>query len=98
MLGGGKGGGELLDLFPQYSKAQVYMHAKKPTSGEASFGKRKLNKGRPKKLSVQDTRSIKRTLLKRRRTKRTFISKRVQLQAGVTHEPHRYQKFEFIQL
>ena len=91
-------GKKLLDMFPQYSKTQGYVHAKKPINGKAGFDKRKLNKGRPKKLSVQDTRSIKRTFLKRRRTKRTFISKRVQLQAGVTHEPHRYQKFEFIRL
>ena len=75
---------KLLDIFPQYSKAQVYVHAKKPISGEAGFDKRKLNKGPPKKLSVQDTRRIKRTLLKRRRTEGIFTLKRIQLQVGVT--------------
>ena len=78
-------GKKLLDMFPQYSKAQVYVHAKKPINGEAGFDKRKLNKGQLKKLSVQDTRSIKHILLKLRRTEGTFTSKSVQLQAGVTH-------------
>ena len=79
------GGKELLDMFLQYGKAQVHMHAKKLISGEAGFDKCKLNKGRLKKLSVQDTKSIKHTLLKLRRTEGTLTSKCIQLQAGVTH-------------
>ena len=51
-------GEELLKLFPQYSKAAVYKHAKKPLNGDPVFDKRKQNKGRPKKLSPQDERSI----------------------------------------
>ena len=82
-------GKKLLDMFPQYNKAQVYVHAKKPINGETIFDKRKLNKGRPKKLNAQDSRSIQRTLLKLRKTEGTFTSKRIQLQAGVTHVSNR---------
>ena len=59
-------GKELLKLFPQYSKAAVYKHAKKPLNGDPVFDKRKQNKGRPKKLSLQDERSILRAVPKLR--------------------------------
>ena len=36
----------------------IYKHAKKPLNGEPVFDKRKMNKGRPKKLTVQDERCI----------------------------------------
>ena len=78
-------GKQLLKMFPQYSKAQIYIHAKKPLNGEKHFDKRKLNKGRPKKLSAQDSRNIIRTLGKVRKTDGTFTSRRLQLQAGCTH-------------
>ena len=41
-------------MFPQYSKAQIYVRTQKPLNGEPLFDKRKRNKGRPSKLSSQD--------------------------------------------
>jgi transposase len=78
-------GKELLKLFPQYSKAAVYKHAKKPLNGDPVFDKRKLNKGRPKKLSIQDERRILRTVPKLRMEVGNFTSKRVQLESGITN-------------
>ena len=51
-------GKNLLRMFPQYFRSAIYKHAKKPLNGEPVFDKRKLNKGRPRKLSVQDERII----------------------------------------
>ena len=52
---------------------------------EPVFDKRKLNKGRPRKLSVQDERSIIQPVLKLREEVGWFTSKRVQLESGVKH-------------
>lgn len=82
-------GKELLKMFPQYSKAAIYKHVKKPINGEAVFDKRKLNKGRPKKLTVQDKRRILRTIPKLREELGNFTSKRVQLESGATHVSNR---------
>ena len=38
-----------LKLFPQYRKATIYKHAKKPINGEKVFDRRSTNKGRPRK-------------------------------------------------
>ena len=59
-------GKNLIKMFPQYSKAAIYKHAKKPLNGEPVFDKRKMNKGRPKKLTVQDERCILHTIPKLR--------------------------------
>ena len=82
-------GKKLLKMFPQYSKAAIYKHAKKPLNGESVFDKRKMNKGRPNKLSVQDKRSILRTIPKLREELGNFTSRRVQLESGVTHVSNR---------
>jgi hypothetical protein len=82
-------GKRLLQMFPQYSKAAIYKHAKKPLNGEPVFDKRKTNKGRPKKLTVRDERSILRTIPKLREKLGNFTSKRVQLESGVTHVSNR---------
>ena len=73
-------GKKLLKMFPQYSKAAIYKHAKKPLNGEPFFDKQTMNKGRPKKLSIQDERSIIRTIPKLREQLGNFTSKRVQLE------------------
>ena len=78
-------GKNLLRMFPQYSRSLIYKHAKKPLNGEQVFDKRKLNKGRPRKLPVQDERSIIRAVLKLREEVGWFTSKRVQLESGVKH-------------
>ena len=72
-------------MFPQYSRSAIYKHAKKPLNSEPVFDKRKLNKGRPRKLSVQDERSIIRAVLKLREEVGWFTSKRVQLESGVKY-------------
>jgi len=78
-------GAALLKMFPQYSKAAIYKHAKKPINGELVFDKRKLNKGRPSKLSLQDKRSIVRSVTSLREEVGSFTSKRIQLDSGVKH-------------
>ena len=78
-------GKKLLKMFPQYSKAAIYKHAKKPLNGKPFFDKRTMNKGRPKKLSIQDERSIICTIPKLREQLGNFTSKRVQLESGVAH-------------
>ena len=35
-------GKKLLEMFPQYSKAQIYVHAKRKINGEPLFDERKL--------------------------------------------------------
>ena len=72
-------------MLPQYSKAAVYKHAKKQLNGEPVFDKRKQNKGRPKKLSPQDERSIPRVVPKLLMEVGNFTSKRVQLESVITN-------------
>ena len=55
-------GNELLKRFPKYSKAKIYRHAKRPMDKVTTFDKRKHNKGRPRKLSIREERSIMRHL------------------------------------
>ena len=52
-------GKNLLQMFPQYSKVQVDVHAKKPINGEPVFDHR------ARKFSVHDERSMKQTIPKR---------------------------------
>ena len=83
-------GKKLLKMFPQYSKAAIYKQAKKkPLNGDPVFDKRKMNKGRPNKLSVQDERSILRTIPKLREELGNFTSRHVQVESGVTHVSNR---------
>ena len=82
-------GKNLIKMFPQYSKAAIYKHAKKPLNGEPVFDKRKMNKGRPKKLTVQDERCILRNIPKLREELGNCTSKRVQLESGVTQVSNR---------
>ncbi len=83
-------GKKLLEMFPQYSKAQIYVHAKKPLNGESLFDKRKLNKGRPSKLSSQGKRRIIRTIPKQlRKSDGLFTSQCLQLESGVPQVSNR---------
>ena len=85
---GGVKGKNLLKMFPQYSKSAVYKHCKLPLN-EEKVDKRKSNPGRPKKLSENDERQVKRSLLRLRETTGRFTSKRVQEESGVTHVSNR---------
>ena len=79
-------GSSLLKMFPQYSKSVIYKHVKKSLNGDAILDKRKENKGRPTKLSLQDKRrSIARSLKSLREKEGSFTSKRIQLDSGVNH-------------
>ena len=49
------------------------------------FDNRKLNKGRPRKFSAHDERSMKRTISKRRKEVGSFTSRRLQLESGTSH-------------
>ena len=45
---------DLMRRFPNYSKSNIYVHAKLPDEAAKTDG-RKLNKGRPKVLTVEET-------------------------------------------
>ena len=78
-----------MEIFAQYSKAQIYVHAKNTINGEPVFDKRKLNKGRLRKCSKYDQLSMTRTFTKLRKTEESFTSKRLQLEAGTKHVSNR---------
>ena len=50
-------GKELLKIFPKYSRRSIYRHAAK-AFGLVEGGKRKLDLGRPRKLTDRDERAI----------------------------------------
>ena len=80
-------GNELLRRFPEYSKATIYRHARKPVFEKvAMFDKRKQNKGRPKKLSVRDERNIIRQLRLCRTTVGSFSASRLRSMAVITSD------------
>ena len=58
---------------------------KKPINGEKVFDRRSTNKGRPRKLTLQDTRSIMRSVKKLRTQIGSFTSRRIQLGPGVVY-------------
>ncbi len=75
-------GKELLKMFPQYSKATIYEHAKRK-GGEAFVDKRHNNLGRPCKLNARDERAIARQIPILRKQYDTFKSKKVQSESGI---------------
>ena len=74
-------GKNLLQMFLQYSKVQIYVHAKKSVNGEPVFDYCKLNKGCPRKFSAHDER----TIPKLRKDAESFTSRRLQLEPGTSH-------------
>ena len=87
-------GKNILQMFPQYSKAQIYVHAKKPINGEPVFNHRKFNEGRPRKFSPHDERSMKRKIPKLRKDVGSFTSGRWQLGSGTAHLSNRkFQRY-----
>lgn len=77
-------GKKLLEMYPQYSKASIYRHAKKDLAQDAPIDKRKFNKGRPSKLTAKDRRYIIRAIPKLRESDGTFTAPRVAVEAGLT--------------
>ncbi len=78
----GVSGVELMKIFPQYSRATIYRHARSSLNQQAEDG-RKNNKGRPKKPSIKEKRQILWSIPKLRKTDGSFTSKRVVVEAGV---------------
>ena len=79
---GGVTGARLLNMFPQYSKATIYRHAKKPLN-RTNQDARKQNKGRLAMLTSRDRRQILRCIPKLRESEASFTSRRVAVEAGV---------------
>lgn len=75
-------GKELVELFPQYSRASIYRHATK-TIGEERVDGRTKNKGRPCKLSEHDKRRILRAIPKLRKTDGSFTVPRIRTESGL---------------
>ena len=75
---------KLKELFPQYSQAKIYRHAKKPISNELQESKAKNNGGCPRKLTEYDYRKFKRAITRLRKTKGSFTSKRIGIESGIT--------------
>ena len=82
-------GRALLAMFPQYKRATVFKHAKKPINGEPVFDKRTNNKGRPRKLTHRDERTVVRELLSLRVKEKSFCSPRVQLESRLGNVSNR---------
>ena len=71
--------------YPQYAPRSIYRHAKK-CLGEEVFDKRRQNKGRPRKLTLRDERSIIRTRHKLRNESVSFSSKRIKTEANIPED------------
>ena len=75
---------KLMKHFPGYSRATILRHVKRPVN--RPFDKRKLNKGRPKKLSLRDERNIVRQISRMRSKIGPFTCKRLPREAGIAED------------
>ena len=66
-----------------YSKATIYRHAKKTIGASVVFDKRTKNKGRPRKLTDRDRRSLLRQVPLLREAVGSFTTKRLRVAAGI---------------
>lgn len=76
-------GSALLQRFPEYSKATIYRHAKLPMGDQKVYDRRKLNKGRPRKLTERDERNLIRQLHRCRKLFGSFTASRLRTEAGI---------------
>lgn len=74
---------ELMEMFPQYSRASMYRHAKRDITEEDPVDRRISNTGRPSKLSQRDKRKIIQTFKRLRRTEGSFTAVRIREEAGL---------------
>ena len=79
----GVSGKTLLGMYPMYSRASVYRHARKKVAAEEHEDKRKFNKGRPAVLNERDKRKFLRAIPRLRLTHGSFTSRRVAVEACV---------------
>ena len=82
---GGVAYSELVRRYPQYAPRSIYRHAKKSV-GETIHDKRRENRGRPRKLTSRDERSIIRTIHKLRNESVSFSSKRIKTAANIPED------------
>ena len=75
---------DLMKRFPGYSRATIFRHVKRPVN--RPFDKRKLNKGRPKKLSLRDERNIVRQISRMRSKIGPFTLKKLAREAGIAED------------
>ena len=75
---------ELIKRFPDYSRATIFRHVKRAVN--RPFDKRKLIKGRPKKLSVRNERNIVRQISRIRSKIGPFTLKRLACEAGIAED------------
>lgn len=81
-------GKKLLNLYPQFSGASVYRHAKKKIFSKDLGDKRRFNKGRPPKLSQRDKRAIMRQIPILRKAYGSFTAKQIRVAAGIPSSVH----------
>ena len=75
---------ELMKRFQGYSRATIFRHVKRPVNRLSD--KRKLNKGRPKILSLRDERNIVRQISRLRSKIGPFTLKRLAREAGIAED------------
>lgn len=74
---------EICKMFPQYSQATIYRHAKREIGADPPINRSKFNKGRPPKLSEGDKRNLSRSVRRLRGSHGTFSSMNIQVEAGL---------------
>ena len=72
---------DLMRQYPAYSRATIYRHVKRDV--RLPFDKRKLNSGRPRKLSIRDERNLLRHLKRLRVSIGPFTLKKLAREAGI---------------
>ena len=75
---------ELMKRFPGYSRATIFRYMKRPVN--SPFNKRRLKKGRPKKLSIRDEQNIVRQISRMRSKIGPFILKRLARESGMAED------------
>ena len=76
-------GKELLRLYPEFSRTSIYRHVSKSLSSEVFEDGRKQNKGRPKKLTIREERSVLRQITVLRERVGSFSARTLKLEAGI---------------
>ena len=76
---------ELKQRYPNYALRSIYRHAKKKITVKMPVDGRKLNRGRPKKITVRDERKLLWTLQRLRNAREPFTVKSLRIQAGLMH-------------
>lgn len=72
---------ELRRRFPDYSRATIFRHVRKDI--KRPFDRRKLNKGRPRKLTIRDERNLLRHIKRLRLNVGPFTLRRLAREAGI---------------